>query len=163
VCASSASNVPEPVTDWLGPNWVQHVRAAKWALTRSPPRARPSASNFRQVGNPGQSVLAGERKGLVAALRLRDTEYAVRPGVVDGDSAVIIDHQPAGVGKDGVSGSFCAPTAPGVPNPAGHQSAALGVERKLTRSSADREPPTSGDASRYCAMSLHSASHKASP
>jgi hypothetical protein len=50
-------------------------------------------------------------------------------GVVDRDGAVVVDNQPAGIGKNGVSKIFCAPTAPGLPNPTGHQSADPDIER----------------------------------
>jgi hypothetical protein len=92
-------------------------------------RCARQPGNFPQVGDPDQSVLACEREGLVAAPSLRDAENSVRSGIVDRDRALVVDYQPTGVGKHRYRRSFCAPTAPGLPNPAGHQSAGPDIDR----------------------------------
>jgi hypothetical protein len=85
--------------------------------------------NLRQIGDPDQSVPACERQGLVAALGLGDAENPVRSRVVD----VIVPW--SSITSRRASGNtayrklFCAPTAPGMPNPAGHQSAERFVDR----------------------------------
>jgi hypothetical protein len=61
------------------------------------------ASNFPKVGNSDQAVLAGEREGLIAALGLCHAENSMIACVVNGDHALIIDHQAAAVREDSVS------------------------------------------------------------
>ena len=56
-----------------------------------------------KICNPYEAILACEREGLVAALSLRDAENPMRTRVVDRNRALVIDHQPTGVGKNGVS------------------------------------------------------------
>ena len=43
-----------------------------------------------KVGHPYQTVLTGERKGLVAALSLSDAEYSMTAGIVNRDGTVIV-------------------------------------------------------------------------
>jgi len=54
--------------------------------------------DFRQIGNPNETILAGERERAVGALSLGDAEYPVVAGVVDRERAVIVNHQPVGIG-----------------------------------------------------------------
>ena len=56
-----------------------------------------------KVCNPYEPFLACEREGLVAALSLRDAENPVRTRIVDRNRALVVNHQPTGVGKNGVS------------------------------------------------------------
>jgi hypothetical protein len=108
----------------------------------------PSAGKLRQVGDPGQSVLACEREGLVAALGLCDAENLVIAGVVDRDGAAVVDNQPAGIGKNGVSKIILRANSA---RPA--QS-----DRPPIWSAADRVPAAASDASKCAAMSVQSAS-----
>jgi hypothetical protein len=107
----------------------------------------PSAGNLRQVGDPDQSVLACEREGL-ALLWACDAENLVMAGVVDRDGAAVVDNQPAGIGKNGVSKIILRANSA---RPA--QS-----DRPPIWSAADRVPAAASDASKCAAMSVQSAS-----
>lgn len=72
------------------------------AVRELPPQQIGLAGYFRKVGDPDETVLAGEDDGAVAALRLGDAEDTVMAGIVDRDRAVVVDHQPAGIRKDRV-------------------------------------------------------------
>jgi hypothetical protein len=61
-------------------------------------RRRRSVVDSRKVRNPHQAILARERECPVAALGLGDTEDLMIAGVVHGDLAPVVDHQPAGLG-----------------------------------------------------------------
>jgi hypothetical protein len=74
----------------------------------------PSAGNFRQVGDPDQTILTGERERSVAALSLVRDGDPVIAGVVDRDGAAVANCQPVGFWKDCVTKSFCAPTDPAI-------------------------------------------------
>ena len=62
-----------------------------------------SARDLQQVRNSHKPVLAGECEGPIGALGLRDSENPMRSGVVYRDGALIVDHQPPGIGKNRVS------------------------------------------------------------
>ena len=74
-----------------------------------PPEASPSARNFRQVGDPDESILACERGVWSAALSLRDAEDPVGSGVVDRNRALVFDSQATGLGRNGVPEIVLAP------------------------------------------------------
>ena len=72
-------------------------------LRRSPGTPESGApGNLRQVRHPDQAILACEGEGLIAVLSLGDAENPVRSGVVDRYGPVIVDHQAAGIRKNGV-------------------------------------------------------------
>jgi hypothetical protein len=77
----------------------------------SPP---DSAGNFRQVRNSDQA-LTGERERLVGALVLRHAENPMLACVVNGDHALIIDHQPVAIGEDSVSQIVLCADSPACP------------------------------------------------
>lgn len=75
-----------------------------------------------EVGQSDEAILARERDGLIAALCLGDAEDLMILRIEDRDGAMVVEDQPTGLRKTAYRRSFCAPTAPGCPNPDGHQS-----------------------------------------
>ena len=88
--AAAASVGGETASGRVRTRWNEILK--KGGSWRGTGPGKPSPGNLRQVRHPYQPVLAREREGLVAALRLRDAENPVRSGVVDRYGPVIVDH-----------------------------------------------------------------------
>jgi hypothetical protein len=61
----------------------------------------PQSEELRTQGDP--NGMAAERERSIGALSLRDAENPVRSRVVDCDRTLVVDYQPTGLGKNGVS------------------------------------------------------------
>jgi hypothetical protein len=96
----------------------------------SPDPIKVYDETIRVMKSAVQNARLARDEEMQALKRLDDQARRLeRTGLVYQNIALIVDHQPPGLGKTAYRRSFCAPTAAGLPNPAGHQSSVRVCER----------------------------------